>query len=65
MMRAERAQRLQRAASRFTIATDPVWRPLGPADLRVNNGGRVTCIAVHPTNPNIARRNGRGQAIAR
>ncbi|MEP6704907.1 MAG: hypothetical protein ABJB34_08885, partial [Acidobacteriota bacterium] len=34
------------------------WRPIGPAPLPINatafNSGRVSAIAVHPTNPNIA-----------
>ncbi|MEO6391760.1 MAG: VCBS repeat-containing protein, partial [Pyrinomonadaceae bacterium] len=54
-MRAERRIQEQRTASPVAIAADPVWRPLGPTPISgVNNSGRVTCIAVHPTNPNIA-----------
>lgn len=55
MVRAERKQQELRQSSANRIAADPVWQPLGPAPISgVNNSGRVTCIAVHPTNPNIA-----------
>jgi photosystem II stability/assembly factor-like uncharacterized protein len=55
MVRAERAQQAARAASPTRIAADPVWTPLGPAPISgVNNSGRTTCVAIHPTNPNIA-----------
>jgi photosystem II stability/assembly factor-like uncharacterized protein len=38
------------------IAALPSWRPIGPAPILVSGGnsGRVSAIAVHPTNPNIA-----------
>ncbi|HUR97595.1 MAG TPA: hypothetical protein VMZ26_05945, partial [Pyrinomonadaceae bacterium] len=47
-------------ASRRAVEGAPAaqqWRPLGPAPLpisaSVSNSGRVSAIAVHPTNPNI------------
>lgn len=55
-MRQESANRA--ATGEPDAAPNVAWRPLGPAPIPVNatvtNSGRVSAIAVHPTNPNIA-----------
>lgn len=55
-MRQEIALRNQRIADGASLV-DPVWRYLGPSPIPVSplpTSGRVTSIAVHPTNPDIA-----------
>lgn len=55
MEEAERALARSREAQNAPAAQ--TWRPLGPAPIPVNGStsysGRVSAIAVHPTNPNI------------
>ncbi|HEX8368114.1 MAG TPA: VCBS repeat-containing protein [Pyrinomonadaceae bacterium] len=55
MEQGERALAQRRAALNQPLGS--MWLPLGPAPIPVNattsNSGRVSAIAVHPTNPNI------------
>ena len=55
MEQSERALKRQRCGA--NLPEDPSWTPLGPAPIPVNSAtsysGRVSAIAVHPTNPNI------------
>ncbi|HEY0050178.1 MAG TPA: hypothetical protein VGB68_12865, partial [Pyrinomonadaceae bacterium] len=55
MEQGERARDQRRAALNQPLA--PMWIPLGPAPIPISattsNSGRVSAIAVHPTNPNI------------
>ncbi|MDQ2747291.1 MAG: hypothetical protein M3T96_08535, partial [Acidobacteriota bacterium] len=55
MEESERALAAQRGSQRLPDAA--MWQPLGPAPIPVNSttsySGRVSAIAVHPTNPNI------------
>ncbi|HEX3100963.1 MAG TPA: hypothetical protein VHQ01_04185, partial [Pyrinomonadaceae bacterium] len=54
----ERGERKIAAKNRFENRPDAAWTPLGPAPIPVNSttsySGRVSAIAVHPTNPDIA-----------
>jgi photosystem II stability/assembly factor-like uncharacterized protein/outer membrane biosynthesis protein TonB len=47
---------IQRPAAELQQATAPTWQAIGPAPIGGSGGysGRMTSIAVHPTNPNIA-----------
>ena len=55
MERSERELEQRRAARDQPLAS--LWQPLGPAPIPINANtsysGRVSAIAVHPTNPNI------------
>jgi hypothetical protein len=55
----ERAEQALRAQNRGSGQPEPAsWVPIGPAPLPVpggiTNSGRVSAIAIHPTNPDIA-----------
>lgn len=53
----EGEQALARKRESLNQPLGALWQPLGPAPIPVNattsNSGRVSAIAVHPTNPNI------------
>ena len=55
MEQSERALARRRAELNQPLA--PMWQPLGPAPIPISattsNSGRVSAIAVHPTNPDI------------
>ncbi len=54
----EHSERVLAAKNRFENRPEAAWTPLGPAPIPVNGStsysGRVSAIAVHPTNPDIA-----------